>query len=258
MLSRNRGVMIVVVFTLGGLFGHGRVAGRSVRARGRRRALAWREYEAVFQKNVMIPMRDGVSLAADVYRPGRDGKPSPGRFPALLTRTPYNKDGAAGEGRYYAERGYVVVANDVRGRYASEGKWRMIVDDPQDGFDVVEWIAQPGMVRRQGRDVRHQLPGRHPARAGRDEPAAPDDNGANRFRVELRRQRDAPRRGVRAAIHELDFPDRCTELEAGAGQSGPPAGAGGERAANPRARRQPAGPAGHHAAASRRPNTNRG
>ena len=55
-------------------------------------------------------MRDGVSLAADIYRPGRDGKPSPGRFPALV-RTPYNKDGVRGEGRYYAERGYVVVAN---------------------------------------------------------------------------------------------------------------------------------------------------
>ena len=49
---------------------------------------------------------------------------------------------SSGEGRYYAERGYVVVANDVRGRYASEGTWRLIVDDPQDGFDVVEWIAR--------------------------------------------------------------------------------------------------------------------
>ena len=59
-----------------------------------------------------------------------------------MTRTPYNKDGVGGEGRYYAERGYVVVANDVRGRYASEGTWRLIADDPQDGFDVVEWIAR--------------------------------------------------------------------------------------------------------------------
>ena len=89
----------------------------------------------------MIPMRDGVSLAADIYRPGRDAKPSSGRFPSLLTRTPYNKDGAAGEGRYYAERGYVVVANDVRGRYGSEGLWRLIADDPEDGYAVVEWIA---------------------------------------------------------------------------------------------------------------------
>ena len=107
----------------------------------------------------------------------------------------------------------MVVANDVRGRYASEGTWRLIVDDPADGFDVVEWIAAPGVVRRQGRDLRHQLSGRHPARARRDEPAAPDDDGADRFRIELRRQRNAPRRSVRAAIHELDLPDRRTELE---------------------------------------------
>jgi putative CocE/NonD family hydrolase len=100
------------------------------------------EYEVVAEKNVMISMRDGVRLAADVYRPARAGKPASGRFPALLTRTPYNKDGSDREGRYYAERGYVVVANDVRGRYASEGTWRLIADDPHDGFDVVEWIAR--------------------------------------------------------------------------------------------------------------------
>jgi putative CocE/NonD family hydrolase len=100
------------------------------------------EFGVVIEKNVMIPVRDGVRLAADIYRPARDGKPAPGRFPAVLTRTPYNKDGTENEGRYYAERGYVVVANDVRGRYASEGTWRLIADDPQDGFDVVEWIAR--------------------------------------------------------------------------------------------------------------------
>jgi putative CocE/NonD family hydrolase len=100
------------------------------------------DYGVVVEKNVMIPMRDGVRLAADLYRPARGGAAASGRFPALLTRTPYNKDGVSGDGRYYAERGYVVVANDVRGRYASEGTWRLMVDDPADGFDVVEWIAR--------------------------------------------------------------------------------------------------------------------
>jgi putative CocE/NonD family hydrolase len=100
------------------------------------------EYVVVVEKNIMIPMRDGVRLAADLYRPARNGKPVSGRFPAILTRTPYNKDGNDREGRYYGERGYFVVANDVRGRYASEGTWRLIVDDPNDGFDVVEWIAR--------------------------------------------------------------------------------------------------------------------
>ena len=115
---------------------------RHARARAPRVSRRQPEFGVVVEKNVMIPMRDGVQLAADLYRPARDGKPAPGRFPALLTRTPYNKDGAGGDGRYYAERGYVVVANDVRGRYASEGRWRLIADDPEDGFDVVEWIAR--------------------------------------------------------------------------------------------------------------------
>ncbi len=98
--------------------------------------------EVVVQKNVSIPMRDGISLSADLYRPARDGRATPGRFPTLLTRTPYNKDGVARDATYFAERGYVVVANDVRGRYKSQGTWRLITDDPQDGFEVVEWIAR--------------------------------------------------------------------------------------------------------------------
>ncbi len=100
------------------------------------------EFDVVVTKNVMVPMRDGVKLAADLYQPARDGKPVSGKFPALLTRTPYDKTGVGGDGRYYAQRGYVVVANDVRGRYASEGAWRLIADDANDGFDVVEWIAK--------------------------------------------------------------------------------------------------------------------
>jgi putative CocE/NonD family hydrolase len=89
----------------------------------------------------MIPMRDGVRLAADIYRPARAGQPVSGRFPTVLTRTPYDKTGSKREGDYYASRGYVVVNNDVRGRYASEGIWKMIVDDPEDGVDVLKWIA---------------------------------------------------------------------------------------------------------------------
>ena len=100
------------------------------------------EFEVVVEKDQTISMRDGVKLAVDLYRPAKGGKPVAGKFPALLTRTPYNKAGTSGEGRYYAERGYVVVANDIRGRYSSEGTWRLIADDPQDGFDVVEWIAR--------------------------------------------------------------------------------------------------------------------
>ncbi|HEX3449062.1 MAG TPA: CocE/NonD family hydrolase [Isosphaeraceae bacterium] len=115
---------------------------RAVRAQSPRVGTRAPEFGVVVEKNVMVSMRDGVHLAADIYRPARDGNVAPARFPTLLTRTPYNKDGAGAEGRYYAERGYVVVANDVRGRYASEGTWRLIDDDPQDGYEIVEWIAR--------------------------------------------------------------------------------------------------------------------
>ncbi len=99
------------------------------------------EHGVVVEADVRIPARDGVSLAADVYRPAQDGTPLDGRFPTLLARTPYDKKGMAREAEYFAARGYVVVANDVRGRYASEGTWRGLIDDPSDGYDVVEWIA---------------------------------------------------------------------------------------------------------------------
>jgi putative CocE/NonD family hydrolase len=139
MMTRNaRRVAVAVV---GQILFWGWVTARDVWAQGPQPSKRPAEFGVVVEKEVMIPMRDGVRLAADVYRPARDGKPASGRFPAVLTRTPYDKNGAKSEGQYYAERGYVVVTNDVRGRYASEGTWRLIVDDPQDGYDVVEWIA---------------------------------------------------------------------------------------------------------------------
>lgn len=100
------------------------------------------EFGVSVQRELMIPMRDGVKLAADVYLPAKDGSALAGPFPTLLVRTPYSKgDGKVGEAEYYAKRGYAVVFNDTRGRYKSEGAYRLMVDDPADGYDVVEWIA---------------------------------------------------------------------------------------------------------------------
>ena len=91
-------------------------------------------------QNVMIPMRDGTRLAADIYLPIGE-RP----FPVLLQRTPYNKSGGRRDGEYFAARGYAVVFQDTRGRYASEGDFRFLLDDGwgqhQDGYDTVEWIA---------------------------------------------------------------------------------------------------------------------
>jgi hypothetical protein len=100
-------------------------------------------YDVVVLSNVMVPMRDGVRLATDVYLPARDGKPVEGGRPVILERTPYGKDGVAdGWPRHFVPRGYVAVVQDVRGRYRSEGRWRPLRDDGADGFDLAAWIGR--------------------------------------------------------------------------------------------------------------------
>lgn len=93
---------------------------------------------AKVEKNVRVSMRDGVTLATDVYLPA---DPAASRWPAVLTRTPYNKDGAKKMGEYFASQGYAFVAQDTRGRYASEGVWHWMTDDGKDGADCAAWIA---------------------------------------------------------------------------------------------------------------------
>jgi len=98
-------------------------------------------FEVILTRNVMVPARDGIRLATDVYAPGRGGVVS-GRFPAIVERTPYNKEsGAESQVQYFVPRGYVVVRQDIRGRYGSEGKWRPLRDDGPDGADLLAWIA---------------------------------------------------------------------------------------------------------------------
>jgi hypothetical protein len=87
-------------------------------------------------ETVMAPMRDGVRLATDVYKPaGQD------RAPVVLIRTPYNKEGARRDCTWFSEHGYVCIAQDVRGRFASEGEFYPFVNEGTDGFDAIEWAA---------------------------------------------------------------------------------------------------------------------
>src|SRR5690242_10473038 len=81
-------------------------------------------------------MRDGTVLRADIYRPKTEGK-----FPVLLERTPYDKQGSRDFAVKAAARGYVVVVQDVRGRYSSEGEWYPFKNESNDGYDTVEWAA---------------------------------------------------------------------------------------------------------------------
>src|ERR1700722_14680302 len=99
-------------------------------------ARAAEDYEVVVERNVAAKMRDGATLRADIYRPKAEG-----RFPVLLVRTPYDKTNESSFGMKGAARGYVVVEQDVRGRFASEGEWYTFKNESQDGYDTVEWAA---------------------------------------------------------------------------------------------------------------------
>jgi len=98
-------------------------------------------YDVIAQHNVMVPLRDGVRLATDIYFPARNGQVAPGQFPAVLERTPYDKSNSPGTGKYYAARGYVAAVQDVRGRYESEGEFYAFAHEGPDGFDSIEWLA---------------------------------------------------------------------------------------------------------------------
>src|SRR5262245_25195928 len=88
------------------------------------------------ETGVKAKMRDGVALVADVYRPD-----APGQYPVLLQRTPYDRKGARAEAPGLAEAGYVVVVQDTRGRYDSEGEFYPFRNEAEDGYDAVEWAA---------------------------------------------------------------------------------------------------------------------
>lgn len=116
-------------------------------------------YKVKFERDVYIKMRDGVALAADIFRPDAEGK-----FPALLSLSPYGKGLQsldippqpaaeaplyspaieAGDPRFFVSRGYVHVIVDLRGTGKSEGEYRgwMSKQEAENGYDLVEWIAQ--------------------------------------------------------------------------------------------------------------------
>ncbi len=93
---------------------------------------------------VKIPMRDGVSLEAILYRPSGDGK-----FPAIVYRTPYGKDNYDTYAQFplaAAKEGFAVFLVDVRGRYGSEGEFRAYHQERPDGYDLIEWVGRQPYV----------------------------------------------------------------------------------------------------------------
>ncbi len=113
-------------------------------------------YEVAIERDVMVTARDGVRLATDIHRPALDGKAVAGGFPVILERTPYDKKAASRSelrvgdsdalsretvAEYFVRHGYVVVYQDCRGRYKSEGGFTKYLDDAADGYDAVAWIT---------------------------------------------------------------------------------------------------------------------
>ncbi len=97
-------------------------------------------------RGAMVSMRDGVRLLTDVYLPAdRTARPSGNRHPAMLIRMPYGIREAyaymPAVGRFWARRGYAAVVQDVRGRFGSEGEWRPLVHEVDDGYDTIDWVA---------------------------------------------------------------------------------------------------------------------
>jgi hypothetical protein len=95
----------------------------------------------VVERDVPIPMRDGIRLYADVYKP-----PIEGTFPVILIRLPYGKQEyytyLPAYGRFWSKKGFVCVVQDVRGKWRSEGEFRRLTGEGEDGYDTLEWIAQ--------------------------------------------------------------------------------------------------------------------
>ena len=100
-------------------------------------SLSAAKYEVAIDRSVGVPMRDGVKLVTDIYRPQGLEK-----APIILVRTPYKKEMAELQARFYARRGYIYAVQDCRGRFGSGGVWEPFVNEAKDGYDTIEWLAK--------------------------------------------------------------------------------------------------------------------
>ena len=109
------------------------------------RIMTWRAgtgkftYKFSIEKNVMIPMNDGIRLSADIYLPiGKEP------FPVVLTRLPYGKASCAIFAEIFASYGYAFIVQDTRGKFGSEGEFYPFIHEKEDGKATTAWVkAQP-------------------------------------------------------------------------------------------------------------------
>ena len=101
---------------------------------------------AIIDQKIMMPMRDGIRLCTDIYRPKTDEP-----VPVVFSKTPYNfnswRDGEESTRSYrrameWVKKGYAYVVQNERGRYFSEGKWDILGTPTTDGYDAFTWMSE--------------------------------------------------------------------------------------------------------------------
>ena len=114
---------------------------------------------AIIDRKVMMPMRDGIRLATDIYRP----KDTSRKYPTIFVKTPYNfnfwdvRHGVPRDMTPMLEaikRGYAYVDQNERGHFFSDGNWDILGPPRTDGYDAIQWMYDPVLVQRQGRHHR--------------------------------------------------------------------------------------------------------
>lgn len=113
--------------------------------------------DLIVDRDVMVPMRDGVRLATDIVRPSRADGQEDTPLPVIMERTPYDKRGISRSelsvadprpasrveiAEYFARRGFAVVMQDCRGRYNSEGEFHKYLNEAEDGYDTLGWLVK--------------------------------------------------------------------------------------------------------------------
>jgi len=95
------------------------------------------KHRIIRESKVPVPMRDGVNLGGEIYRPD-----APGKFPVLMVLRYFRGGHQNSHGEFFAPRGYVVALIDSRGRGDSEGKWVPYINEPRDGYDAQQWLGK--------------------------------------------------------------------------------------------------------------------
>lgn len=105
---------------------------------------SFRQYDSIVERHIGVAMTDDITLYLDIYHPALNDIAVDGAWPVVLERSPYGKDKLSYSitGRYFAQRGYIYIIQDVRGRWSSEGEFEFLRNEADDGEVTMKWIAE--------------------------------------------------------------------------------------------------------------------